>query len=80
MNKQNTAAEFAESVLNIELLPYQKEFMNEAYEAAKEQKKLIYIPPRGGSRLCLSYLQALAIIMAGQDKGHIRKEIVRNVF
>lgn len=73
-----TAAEFAEKVLNIELLPYQKEFMNTAYEVAKENKRLIYIPPRSGSRLCLTYLQSLAIIMAGQDKGIIKKEIIRN--
>lgn len=73
-----TAAEFAEEVLNIELLPYQKEFMNTAYEVAKENKSLVYIPPRGGWRLRLTYLQALAFIMAGQDKGVVKKEIIRN--
>lgn len=73
-----TAAEFAEEVLNIELLPYQKEFINEAYQAAKVHKQIIYYPGRGQSRLSLTYLQALAFIMAGQDEGVFKKEIIRN--
>lgn len=73
-----TAAEFAEEVLNIELLPYQKECINIAYEAAKEHKQIMYYPGRAQSRLNLTYLQALACIMAGQDEGAIKKEVIRN--
>ena len=76
--RKMTAAEFAEEVLNIELLPYQKEYINEAYEAAQKHQILIYYPPRGCHRHSLRYLQALALIMAGQDEGVIKKEIIRN--
>ena len=73
-----TAAEFAEEVLNIELLPYQKYFINEAYEAAKKHQRIIYYPPRGNNKHSLVYLRAIALIMAGQDEGIVKKEIIRN--
>lgn len=72
-----TASEFAEDVLNIELLPYQKDFFNKAYEAAQKHQQIIYYPPRGSNRYHLAYLQALALIMVGQDEGVIKKEIIR---
>ena len=72
-----TAAEFAEEVLNIELLPYQKDFINKAYEAAQKHQRIIYYPPRGNNRYSFVYLQALAFIMAGQDEGVVKKEIVK---
>lgn len=73
-----TAAEFAEEVLNIELLDYQKEFMDKAYECAQKHQTIICYPPRGSNKYFLKYLQALALIMAGQDEGIIKKEIIRN--
>lgn len=71
-------SEFVEKILNIELMPYQKDFINKAYEAAKDHKQLIYYPGRARSRSNSAYLQALAFIMAGQDEGIVKKEIIRN--
>ncbi len=68
-----TAAEFAEEVLNIELLDYQKEFINKVYECAQKHQTLIYYPPRGYNKYYFGYLQALALIKARQDEGIVKK-------
>lgn len=72
-----TAAEFVEQVLDIELSPYLKDFANKYYEAASEGKILLYYPPRGCSKNTMQYIEALVIVMVGQDKGIIKKEIIR---
>ena len=56
--------EFCEKVLDCSLLDYQKDFIKEVYEATKNSKQIVYIPPRGGDRFTLQLLQALVIGIA----------------
>ena len=41
--------EFVEKVCDFPLLDYQKKFIRKVYDAAKNEKRLCYIPPRGNS-------------------------------
>ena len=64
--------EFSEKICDFSLTDYQKDFLREAYEACKNNKKIIYIPPRGNSRFSFEILQSLAILYAGYERGLIK--------
>lgn len=67
--------EFCEKVLDYHLLDYQKEFIRKVYEAAKDGKQIVYIPPRGGDRFTLQLLQALVIIDLAKERGYSKGEL-----
>lgn len=66
--------EFCEKVLDRPLLDYQKDFIKAVYEAAKDGKQIVYIPPRGGDRFTLQLLQALVIIDIAKERGYLKGE------
>lgn len=73
--------EFVEKVCAFPLMEYQKEFVRKAYDAVKNNKRLVYIPPlppRGGSRYSLELLQALVIIVVAEERGLIREKESKN--
>lgn len=67
--------EFCEKVLDYHLLDYQKEFIRKVYEATKDGKQIVYIPPRGGDRFTLQLLQALVIIDLAKERGYLKGEL-----
>lgn len=67
--------EFCEKVLARPLLDYQKDFIKAVYEAAKDGKQIVYIPPRGGDRFTLQLLQALVIIDLAKERGYLKGEL-----
>lgn len=64
--------EFAEKICDFSLTDYQKDFLIEAYEACKNNKQVIYIPPRCNSRFSFEILQSLAILYVGYERGLIK--------
>lgn len=64
--------EFAENICDFSLNDNQKDFLREAYEACKNNKKIIYIPPRGNSKISFEILQSLAILCVGLERGLIK--------
>lgn len=67
--------EFCEKVLDYHLLDYQKEFIRKVYEATKDGKQIVYIPPRGGDRFTLQLLQALVIVDLAKERGYLKGEL-----
>ena len=67
--------EFCEKVLDYPLLDYQKDFIKAVYEATKDGKQIVYIPPRGGDRFTLQLLQALVIINFAKERGYLKGEL-----
>ena len=65
--------EFAEKICDFSLTDCQKDFLREVYEAYKNNKKIIYIPPRCNSRISFEILQSLAILYVGCERGFIKK-------
>lgn len=60
--------EFAEQVFGLHLMDYQKEFLIKVYEATRDGRLAMYIPPRSSFKL----LEALAIIFDAQVKGLLK--------
>ena len=50
----------------------QKEFLRDAYEAAENNMRLIYYPPRGENRFQLVTLMALATILIAEERGVLK--------
>ena len=72
--KECSIVEFCEKVLDYPLLDYQKDFIKAVYEATKDSKQIVYIPPRGGDRFILQLLQALVIIDFAKERGYLKGE------
>ena len=70
--------EFVERVCNFPLLDHQKEFVRKVYDAAKNEKHLYYIPPRGSNRFSFELLQAIVLITIAQERGLLNKEFIDN--
>ena len=75
MLKECSIVEFCEKVLDYPLLDYQKYFIKAVYEAIKDGKQIVYIPPRGGDRFTLQLLQALVIIDFAKERGYLKGEL-----
>lgn len=67
--------EFCEKVLDRPLSAYQKDFIRAVYEATKDGKQIVYLPPRGGDRFTLQLLQALVIIDFAKERGYLKGEL-----
>lgn len=63
--------EYIEKVCNFPLLDCQKDFVRKVYDAAKNDKRIYYIPPRG-NRFSFELLQALVITILGQERGLLK--------
>lgn len=70
--------EFVEKVCDFPLLDYQKEFVRKVYYAAKNEKRLCYIPPRGSNKFSFDLLQAIVLIIVGKERGLLNKEFIDN--
>ena len=67
--------EFCEKVLDRPLYEYQKEFIRAVYEATKDGKQIMYIPPRGNDNFTLQLLWVLVIIDVAKERGYLKREI-----
>ena len=70
--KECSIVEFCEKVLDYPLLNYQKDFIKAVYEATKDGKQIVYMPPRGGDQFILQLLQALVIIDFAKERGYLK--------
>lgn len=70
--------EHIEKVCNFPLLDCQKDFVRKAYDAAKNEKRLYYIPPRGSNRFSFELLQAIVLITIAQERGLLDKKFIDN--
>lgn len=70
--------EFVEKACNLHLLDYQREFIRKVYDAAKNEKRLYFVPPRGNSRVDFELLQALTLVKVAQERGLVNLTIDRN--
>lgn len=66
--------EYVEKVCEFTLSDYQKDFVRKCYDAGKNNKQLLYIPPRVNSKFSFDLLQAIVIIILGQERGLLKKE------
>ena len=73
--KECSIVEFCEKVLDYPLLDYQKDFIKAVYEATKDGKQIVYMPPRGGDRFILQLLRALVIIDFVKERGYLKGEL-----
>lgn len=64
--------EYVEKIWSVPLMDCQKEFLREAYEAAENNMRLIYYPPRGENRFQLVTLMALATILIAEERGVLK--------
>lgn len=64
--------EFIEKVCKFPLMEWQKEFVRKTYDAVKNDKGLIYIPPGRPSRFQFRTLEALTIIAVAQERGLVK--------
>lgn len=53
---------FVEEICDMELLEYQKKFLEVCYEAFKNHKSIHYIPPKESNNLMLERLQSLSML------------------
>lgn len=67
-----------EKVCNFQLTDYQKEFVREAYDAAKNNKPIYWIAPGRMSNSSYLLLRAVAIVIASQEKGLLNKDFINN--
>lgn len=70
--------EFVEKACNLHLLDYQREFICKVYDAANNNKRLYFIPPRGNSRVDFELLQALVLVKVAQERGLVNLTMDRN--
>lgn len=68
-----TIVEFVEGYLEHPLSDWDRQFVEKAYEAVKYRQRLIYVHPRGCSKLYYDMLQALVILAVGMEQGLIKK-------
>lgn len=61
--------EFIERACNLHLLDYQREFIRKVYAAAKNDKRVYFVPPRGNTRVDFELLQALTLVAVAQERG-----------
>lgn len=64
--------DFVQNVWGWQLSEWQVKFIRAAYDAIANDKTLIYMPPRGGSRFEYFMLQALATLYVGYERGVIK--------
>lgn len=74
--KECSIVEFCEKVLDCSLLDYQKDFIKAVYEATKNGKQIVYMPPRGGDRFTLQLLRVLVIIDFAKERGYLKGELI----
>ena len=60
--------ELVEKVCEFPLTDFQKELVRNTYDAAKNDKQLYYIPPRGNQKFSFELLQAIVIIIVGKER------------
>lgn len=60
--------ELVEKVCEFPLTDFQKELVRNTYDAAKNDKRLYYIPPRGNQKFSFELLQAIVIIIVGKER------------
>ena len=61
-----------EKVWGFPLLEYQKDFVRKVYDAGKNDKHLYYIPQRGTPSFRLELLQAIVLVIIGEEEGLVR--------
>lgn len=66
--------EFVEKVCEFPLTDVQKEFVRKAYDAAKNDKRMYYIPPRGSQTFYFELLQAIVLIIVEKERGLVKGE------
>ncbi|NSC39657.1 hypothetical protein G4441_04720 [Blautia wexlerae] len=66
--------EFVEKVCEFSLTDFQKEFVRKVYDAAKNDKRLYYVPPRCNQKFSFELLQAIVIIIVGKERGLVKGE------
>ena len=71
--------EYIEKVCNFPLLDYQKDFVRKVYDAAKNDKRLYYIPPRGSNRFSFELLQAIVLITIAQERELLDKNLLTTI-
>ena len=72
--------EFIEKVRNTTLLECQKEFVRRVYNAAKDENRLYFVPPRGNARVDYELLQALTLVKVAQERGLVNLTIDGKTF
>lgn len=65
--------DFVQDVCGWSLSGYQVKFIRAVYDALKNDKALVYTPPRGGSGFQYIMLQALATLFVAYERGIIKK-------
>lgn len=66
--------EFVEKVCEFPLTDVQKEFVRKTYYAAKNDKRMCCILPRGGKTFYFELLQAIVLIIVGKERGLVKGE------
>lgn len=71
--------EFVEQVVEFQLTDFQKEFVRKIYEAKKNGKTILYVPPRGCQNFNFELLQAVVIMAmeimeVAQERGLLKSE------
>lgn len=61
--------EFVEKVCDFKLTDLQKEFVRKVYEAKKNDKTILYVPPRGCQKFNFELLQMVVIMTIAQERG-----------
>lgn len=69
-----TIVEFVEGYLEHPLSDYDRQFVEKAYESVKYRQLLIYVHPRGCSKLYYDMLKALVVLAVGMECGLIKKK------
>lgn len=68
-----TIVEFVEGYLEHPLSDWDRQFVETAYESVKYKQQLIYVHPRGSSKLYYDMLQALVVLAVSMEQGLIKK-------
>ena len=66
--------EFVEKVCEFSLTDFQKEFVRKAYDCAKKNKRLYYVPPRCNQKFSFELLHAMILIIVGKERGLVKGE------
>lgn len=70
--------EHIEKICNFPLLDCQKDFVRKIYDAAKNDNKVYYIPPRCNNRFSFELLQAIVLITIAQKRELLDKKFIDN--
>lgn len=73
--------EFVEKVCEFSLTDFQKEFVRKAYDAAKNDKRLYYVPPRcnRNQRFRFELLQAIVLIIFGKERKLVKGNLLDGI-